>query len=65
MGWGSGGALFVEVWAAIRPYIMFSRRKEVAKAVMECFEGHDCDNLCECFNEEWPEIEEAYRELHP
>ena len=65
MGWASGSRLFRDVWRIVRQYVAEDQRKNVAKQVMDRFEDRDCDTLMECFDDEWPEVEDAYCELHP
>jgi len=48
MGWASGSELADEVWALFREHVPEASRKNVAKQLVDLFEGHDCDTMQEC-----------------
>ena len=43
MGWAGGARLAGEVWAIVREKLEPSDRREVAKSIIDCFEGEDAD----------------------
>ncbi len=47
MGWCGGSALAESVWAIVRKYVPKNRRKEVARELIDLFEGEDADTMQE------------------
>ena len=45
MGWCSGCGIAEEVWDEISPHLKDWARQDVAKALVEIFEDHDCDTM--------------------
>jgi len=47
MGWASGSGLAEGVWKCVRRYVPKENRPTVAKAIVDLFEGEDCDTMDE------------------
>jgi len=47
MGWASGSILAEEIWDLLGPFVPARKRKELARELVELFEGHDCDTMDE------------------
>jgi hypothetical protein len=47
MGWNSGAEIADRVWRVVRRRIPKRQREEVARAIVEIFEGEDCDTMLE------------------
>ncbi len=45
MGWASGSILAEEIWDLFYEFVPKRRRQDVARELVELFEGHDCDTL--------------------
>jgi len=45
MSWKSGGPLAAEIWNTVEDYIPEEKKSEVALAIVEAFEGGDCDTM--------------------
>ena len=48
MGWANGSTLANQMWMIVRPHIDPYSRQDVAKEIIEAFEGMDCDTMDEC-----------------
>ena len=63
MGWASGGQLFEDVWITVRNRIPKEQRVEIARELIQLFEGRDCDVLGDYEIDE--HVTEALRLEHP
>ncbi len=61
MGWAQGSYLFEDIWGQIRASIREEDRVTVCKVMIEEFNDHDADEWEH--HPEWPEYEEAQRQL--
>lgn len=62
MGWAGGSRLLDEVAEIVMPHIGRTYRAEVARKLIEVFQGEDCDTFDECRQED---IRRAVDELWP
>jgi hypothetical protein len=67
MGWGSGSLLFSEIVTVLNEAeVEPLKRKEIYLALIDIFEGQDCDTLYEVMEDGEDEVfTEAFKELHP
>lgn len=62
MGWASGSSLLDEIAKEVMPKVKPEERHELAKKLIDLFEGEDCDTIYEC---EQDDIQLAFREMYP
>jgi hypothetical protein len=64
MGWASGSLLLGDIILSTKKAIPKKYRKEYYKLLIEHFEYHDCDTVCECVGRD-EEFDQAFYELYP
>ena len=65
MGWSSGSGLMADIIEAVEEYAHpDSDKVTMFAAMIEAFEGYDCDNLCECLGHS-PNFDLAFERLNP
>lgn len=47
MGWAGGSGMAADVWKLVRSHIPESKRKRIAKKLVDIFENEDCDTMDE------------------